>query len=179
MLAFSIVAAVVLANAYLRARAIFELAWQNNNISGFSEIWQLVLAQPAIYINETFGNLGRIAESMHSAPAIDRAYLLNDISDHLRMYPDDVFAELRSKGKMTTFLGSALANGGYLLSGCGRSWSGRSSGARTPSGVTRWGWRSLRMSEPTIPFCGRRTSGRRKPSTTTWSCSRSCTWCRS
>ena len=106
---------VVFLNAYLRAQAIFESAWRNSDISAFSDLWQFVLAQPAIYINETFANLGHLADATANAATAHRAYLWGDISEYLHNHPDDLFTELRSRGKMTTFLGPALASGGYLL----------------------------------------------------------------
>lgn len=112
-----VMAAIVLVNAYIRAKPIFDLAWQNSNISAFSDLWQYALAQPAIYVTETFNNLGKLADAGAGAPADFRSYLFNGISEVLRDYPDDLYSDMRSRGKMTTILGSAFADGGDMLAG--------------------------------------------------------------
>lgn len=107
-----LVVIVVVGNAYVRAKPYFESGWDREDVSAFDELWQIAAAQPAIYVNETFANLGHLAENGRSTAGSGRVYSFNRISDDLIEGPDDEYSLLRSRGKMTTFLGSAFADGG-------------------------------------------------------------------
>ena len=105
----------IAANAYIRAKPYFESGWRDANVSAVSDLWQLAALQPVIYVTETFGSLGTVAAGRLDFTRVDwRDYVFHQPNESALEAPSDAFLELRGRGKMVPFVGSAIASGGAL-----------------------------------------------------------------
>ncbi|MBE0566956.1 MAG: hypothetical protein IH621_13430 [Krumholzibacteria bacterium] len=105
----------VAANAYIRAKPYFESGFRDENVSALGDLWQLAILQPVVYVTETFGSLETVAQGRLDPTRVDwRDYVFRNPDDAALEAPDDAFLELRGRGKMVPFVGTAIAAGGPL-----------------------------------------------------------------
>lgn len=112
----TVLALFVTGNAYVRAKPYFDTGWRNEDVSTLSDLWQLALLQPVIYVTETFANLGALSErDLSPARTPYTNYVAGKLSKEELAQPSDLFTDLRSRGRMVPFVGWALASGGIAM----------------------------------------------------------------